>query len=277
MKHHLVRTLVPRPIRNWLRSPSKSVHYLADRMAYAVGASPTVSPADGWSVRCHPAARHHFEVFRSDPSQAEELRAFAAHCRPGMCLMDVGAHYGFFALACLHYAESKARVLCVEASPKAAGVLRANLVLNGVEDQVSVMKCAMGNADGELQMLATGPIGGNYFLVPTEQRLDTVRVPQRTLESILTETGFQPTHIKMDIESFEFEALCAGERVLTKTRPILFLEIHGTPLVARGKHPSAIVDVLQRAGYKTFLSGEQVVDVRDIEAMDYNCRLVCLP
>lgn len=277
MNYHAIRTLVPRSIRNWLRSPSKSVRYLTDRLAYAVGASPTVSPADGWSVRCHPAARHYFEMFRSDPSQAEELRAFAAHCRPGMTLLDVGAHYGFFSLACLHYAKSEARVLCVEASPKAAGILQANLLLNGVTDRVLLKNYAMGNADGELQMLATGPIGGDYFLVPTEPRSDTVSVPQRTLESVIKETEFHPTHIKMDIESFEFEVLCAGEQVLTNTRPVLFLEIHGAPLIARGKNPSEILDVLKRAGYKTFLSGQQEVNVRDMAAMGFNCRLVCQP
>lgn len=274
MKHHLVRSLVPRSIRNWLRSPAKSLHYVTDRVAYAIGASPTISPADGWYLRCHPAARHHFEVFRSDPSQAEELRAFAAHCRPGMNLLDVGAHFGFFALACLHFAKSDAKVLCVEASPKAADILRANLALNGANARVSVRSCAMGTADGELQMLATGPIGADYFLVPTEQRSDTIRVPQQTLESLLKATGFQPTHIKMDIEGFEYDVIAGALECLKEHRPILFLELHGTYIRQMGHDPADIMRVLRECGYQRFeMDGRPVTDA-ELAAHNFDCRIV---
>jgi hypothetical protein len=80
-----------------------------------------------WEVRCHPAAAPLFEIFRTDPGQSAELASFIHNCRPGMRLLDAGAHFGFFALAALRYGGKDARVLCVEASPGAVKVLKENL------------------------------------------------------------------------------------------------------------------------------------------------------
>ena len=277
MNQPLVRKLVPRFLRNWLRSPSKSLRYVVDRLAYAAGSSPVASPAENWTIPCHPAALDHFEIFRKDPIQAEELRAFVEYCRPGMQLLDVGAHYGFFSLACLHYAGPDARVLCVEASAKAAGILTANLKLNHAGNQVTVMVCAMGDHDGELEMLTTGPMGGDYFVVPSERRDDTIKVPQRSLASLLKETKFIPTHLKMDIESFEYEVIAAGTRELGAIQPVLFLEIHGDQLAVRGKHPAEIVELLRGCGYQTFILNGKNAGLEEMAAVGFNCRLVCLP
>ncbi len=277
MKQELVRKIVPRSLRNWLRSPLKSLRYIMDRMAYTIGVSPSVAPADDWIVTCHPAARFHFNVFRHDRVQAEELSAFIQHCKPGMQLLDIGAHYGFFALACLHFAGPNSRVLCVEASANASSILRSNLKLNDVEDKVDVQNCAMGERDGVLHMLTTGPLGGDYFVIPTEARSDTVSVPQRTIVSLLKETGFKPTHIKIDIESFEYEVLHAAESFLCKNRPVLFLELHGDLLHARNLKPAALIELLKRVGYSSLLLSGENVSADEMERLGYNCRLVCIP
>jgi FkbM family methyltransferase len=273
---HFIQRATPRTLRNWVRSPAKSIRYVVDRAAFAAGAAPTVSPAEGWSIRCHPAAQDYFQVFRDDPSQAEELRAFAAHCSRGMRLLDLGAHYGLFALAALHYGGPHSTVLCVDASPRAAGLLRANLALNSAESRVSVVHCAIGAEDGQLPMLTTGPLGGDYFVVPTEERKDTILVPQRSLPSLMAEMRFRPTHIKMDIEGSEFEVIQSGVGLLAGSKPVLFLELHGNFLRARGKDPAIVMANLRQAGYKTMFLGDQPVDQRDLDRCHYTCRLVCL-
>jgi FkbM family methyltransferase len=209
--------------------------------------------------------------------QGEELDAFARHCFPGMRLLDIGAHYGFFALACLKYGSRDSQVLCVEASPKATAILRANLVLNGADSQVSVVNCAMGATDGELQMLTTGPMGGDYFVVPTEARNDTQPVPQRSLPSLVAEREFEMTHVKMDIESFEYEVVEAGAELLQRVLPIFFLELHGNQLSARGKNPEKVIETLSACGYRRFLLGGEIVGIRQMAEAGFNCRLVCLP
>ncbi len=271
----LIRALVPRPIRIWLRAPAKSFRYLRDHLFFRLGRATTAHVRPDWKPLCHPTAREHFEVFRWDPIQSSELDAFIQHCPAGIQLLDLGAHYGFFALAALHYGGPQARVICVEASSSASAILMATLQVNRFTDRVRLMNVAVGDADGELAMLTTGPLGGDYFVVPSEQRSDTVLVKKRSLASILAETGFRPTHIKMDIESFEFEVIQSGLATLRELHPVLFLELHGTPLVARGKHPMDVLRMLRDAGYTHFTLGEKELTPEMMAASDYNCRMIC--
>ncbi|MEN3940971.1 FkbM family methyltransferase [Prosthecobacter sp. SYSU 5D2] len=194
-----------------------------------------------------------------------------------MKLLDVGAHYGLFALACRHFAGKSAQILCVEASPKAADILRANLEMNGADRQVTIINCAIGDADGQLEMLSTGPLGGDYFVSVSEARSDTVSVPQLTLESLVARTGFEPTHVKLDIESFEYEAIGASLGFLRRVRPVLFLEIHGSMLVKRGINPARIPEMLEECGY-TIWDGElKRLDRTALADLHYDCRVICRP
>ena len=249
--------------------------YIWHRVLFAFSGSKLVQVRKDWSTKCHPAAREHFEVFRTDPVQASELDAFIRHCPQGIRLLDVGAHYGFFAVAALHYGGPEARAVCVEASPGAFKILNSTVELNRCQDRVVKLNVAMGAEDGMLPMLTTGPIAGDYFIVPTEERSDTILVPQRTLSSVLLETGLVPTHMKFDIEGFEYEVIESGLDVLSKLHPVLFLELHGTALRARGRDPEKVIQMLRRAGYTHFLLNEAELTLQMMIDQGYNCRMIC--
>ena len=63
----LLRRLIPRGARNWLRQPRRSASYLLDRLAYARGTVCQVQMRDDWDLRCHRSSVYHFEVFSHDP------------------------------------------------------------------------------------------------------------------------------------------------------------------------------------------------------------------
>ena len=270
-----IRVLLPRGLRNLLRMPSRTLRYVWDRLAFALGSTHRISFRDDWSPAFHPASEPHFAFFCTDPLQADELNAFIQCCQPGMKLLDVGAHYGLLTLAALHFGGPDAEVVCVEASPNAAKILSANLKLNQTEGRVRLLNVALGSKDGMLSMLTTGPVGGDFFIVPIEQRSDTVLVPQRSLASLLAETGFRPTHLKMDIEGFEFEVIQAGLATLQELHPLIFLELHGTALTARGKDPRAVIQMLQQAGYTRFTLGDEALTPEKMAGMGFNCRMIC--
>lgn len=271
------RAFVPRTIRNWLRTPAKTVHYVVDRAAYACGSLSEVPVTDGWSVKCHPASRSQFEVFRTDSSQSEELAAFFAFAHPGMRLLDVGAHHGFFTLAALRAGGAETKVVCIEPSSKALAVLRANMEANGASSRVQIINAALGESDGRLRMLTTGPAGADYLVVPAKPRADTVAITVRTLQSVLDETGFKPTHVKLDIEGYELEVVQSATETLLGLKPTLYLELHGAVLKARGKDPADVIANLRRAGYRLFLSGKRPIDELMMAQQQFNCRLVCRP
>jgi len=236
----------------------------------------TLELLPGWSVKCHPASRSHFQSFEDDPAQRDELQAFFSHSSTGMKLLDIGAHHGLFTLAALHCGGSPARVIAVEPSTRAAEILKINLRLNNRADRVCVENIALGPTDGELKMLTTGPAGADYLVVPASTRPDTTFVPQRSLPSLLRETQFQPTHIKMDVESCEYEILESSIEVLASLKPTLFLELHGNMLRARGKDPARVPEMLRAAGYRQFLELGRAIDSCELASRKATARLVCL-
>ena len=270
----LMRRLVPRTLRNWIRQPRRSVRYVLHRSAYAFQGASAQELRPDWSLRCHPASREHFTVFNSDLAQRTELDLFIRYCRTGMQFLDVGAHYGLFALAAHRFSGTSARVACVEPSPKAAQILRANLDANEVRN-VSLLNVAMGASDGFLEMLSTGPAGSDYFASVPTGRSDTVTVRQLTMSSVLCQTGLLPTHVKIDVEGFEDDVIAGALKVLREHHPILFLELHGSRLRARQRDPALVITRLRQCGYERIEEAGAEMSDDAIAGRDFECRLVC--
>jgi hypothetical protein len=83
-----------------------------------------------------------------------------------------------------------------------------------------------------------------------------------------------PTHLKIDIEGFEVEAIEGGLRALKVHRPLLFLELHTKILRRRGHHPERLLATLQECGYRRFELGGAPASFGDIVADDV-ARIVC--
>lgn len=269
-----IRRTVPRHWRNSLRRPRVTLARLVACARHAIGRSDRVSLTSDLVVRCHPICRSEFEVFRRDGLQMTELTEFVRHCQPRMRLLDVGANYGVFTLAALHYGAPGARAVCVEPSPSAAHYLRHNLSLNGHTDKVEVVQLAAGARTGRIRMLSTGAGGADYFVIPPEPRPDSVSVPQVDMSSLCQSLGFAPTHIKLDVEGYEAEALEGLRSVLLEASPLLFVELHGDLLRRRGVHPNTVLSLLRSFGYSRWRLGDRLIGPADCEALNYNIRLI---
>lgn len=274
---NLARALVPRSVRNWWRAPVKTAHYLYDHAKFSFGHTAEVRITDQWSLRCHPASRTHFRFFSEDREQASELATFFRLAAPGMRLLDIGAHYGFFTLAALKAGGPKAQVLAVEPSKNAIEVMNNNLLANGVKNRVTILNAALSNHNGAIEMLTTGPSGNDYLLVPTESRKDTIAIPSFSLATLLVNAQFTPTHIKLDVEGSEFEVIEGSLSTLSSLAPIIFLELHGKLLRARGKDPKVVITMLRQAGYNSILMDGNLVDDDALFQCNFDCRLVCIP
>jgi FkbM family methyltransferase len=218
-----------------------------------------------------------FAVFEADPAQHAEMNDFVAHCQPGMRLLDVGAHWGIFTLAALRYGGSDVRAVCVEPSPDAVSILRQNLSLNGIAEQVKVVQVAAGATEGHIEMLTTGAGGADYLVVPPESRPDSVSIPQSDLTGLCRSLDFVPTHVKMDIEGFEEEGLMGAREMLHLYRPVLFLELHGELIRRRGRDPQTVLRILRETGYVTWKRAGTLMREHDLENEGFNARFICVP
>lgn len=270
----LLRAIVPRSLRHIVHHPRRTLAWWCHDGAHRLGRSSSVDVADGWRVRCHPASRIVFQVHRDEPEFRDELAAFARACTPGMVLVDVGAHLGFFTLAALHYGGPASRVIAVEPSASARRILTANLRLTGATDRVTVVRVGLGSTRGSMNVLTTGAGGLHQLIRPEGPRPDTVEIPILPLDELVAVSGLDPTHIKIDVEGSERAVLEGGQACLARGRPVVFLELHGGLLRRAGDDPAEALALLQRCGYCVFESHGVRVSPPEAAAADL-IRLVC--
>lgn len=275
----LIRLIVPRGLRNALRRPKVSLSRIKAKLFHFVGGTSTAHIAEGITLKCHPLCNGEFSVFKQDHEQQAEMEGFIQIITPGTQFLDIGSHWGVFSLVAMKIGGSGSRAICIEASDQAVKVLRENLCLNQVQDLVSVVNSACGEKVGELRMLTTGAGGADYFVVPADERPDTITVPQVSADSVCESSRFQPTHMKVDVEGFEEEVLRGARRVLSEFKPHLFLELHGDIIHRRGKSPEAVLDMLQEVGYSLWVSvdGGRLLSRQDLAEIGFNARLSILP
>ena len=244
----VLRRAVPRRLVNVARAPGPTLRWAWHEARYRCRLTDLVDVTPGWRVRCHPTSRIVFEIHREEEEFRLEMDAFIRACRPGMTLLDVGAHVGFFTLAALHQAPDS-RVIAVEPSAHARRVLRANLTLAGTADRVRIVPTPLGAPNGGVWLL-DGGAGTMYQMVrPAEIRPDAVNPTTTTMDELVAAVGWPPTHVKIDVEGYEGEVIEGGRATLRAGRPVLFLELHNTLLRELGRQPETVLSGLQELGY----------------------------
>jgi FkbM family methyltransferase len=246
----LVRAAVPRPLRNWLRSPSKSVQWVWDATMFSVGVTPTLHIPPNLTIVCHPRVfkvAHEAQIV--DPDQSAEFRRFLSSCSDGMFLFDIGAHFGMFSLAA---ARLGGRAIAVDPSPIATRMMARQVRLNGWSEKIHIIQAAVSDRDGSLDMLSSGVFSDGYFKVVQERsRRDLTRTRTITIDQMASGFGV-PSHIKIDVEGQEGPVLRGGKETFRKFSPILFIELHNEMIMSQGGDRNAALDELDGFGYNTF-------------------------
>jgi FkbM family methyltransferase len=212
----------------------------------------------GWSLICHPAAyRCAYFAQKNDPEQIAEFDGFIDNSSPGMILFDVGAHFGLFSFASLHYGGSEARAIAIDPSPTAVRFLTMQAKLNRIDDRLQVFQASVGDQLGRQKMISVGILASGYYVAPTEghplSELSETR--SVTLDSIADELKVNPTHIKIDVEGYEDAVLRGGQKIFSQTpAPIIFLEVHNQIVRELGGNPAETLTLLRDYGYQTFTS-----------------------
>ncbi|HSS20297.1 MAG TPA: FkbM family methyltransferase [Pyrinomonadaceae bacterium] len=263
------RTLIPRGARNWLRAPSVSARWAWDEFKFNLGVRKVIEMRPGWWLTCHPAAyRCAYVAQVSDPEQVAEFEAFIRHTSPGMVLFDVGAHFGLFSLAALHYGGPSARAIAVDPSPVAIRFQGIQAALNNAERLQSIQASADDHS-GCRNMLAVGVLANGYYVsapqsYPANELSKTTAV---TLDEMVDKVGVRPTHIKIDVEGHEAAVLRGGRKTLSQDpAPLLFLELHNEMISAQGGQPEETLALLKEYGYLTFDSEDVLVGDTEISA-----------
>jgi FkbM family methyltransferase len=271
MKHvakAMMRWLLPRRLRNILRSPGKTVAWCADCLSFGIKGGSEYSLRPDWNVRTHPFVyRSAYQIHVTESEAIQELDGFISACAPGLILFDIGAHFGIFSLAAIRYGGHQARSYAFDPSPMAERYLTQSARLNACASQLTFRRVAVGSCDKEEYFVPHGIVGAGYYSISdhsAHSRKERTKTVCRSIDSLVAETNVTPTHVKIDVEGFELEVLQGGRGLLTSHAPVLFLEIHNDLLRKRSINPDEVLAALASYGYDRITSLGKAVSREEI-------------
>jgi FkbM family methyltransferase len=180
------------------------------------------------------------------PPHFELALAFAP---PDAVVVDLGAHFGTFALAA---AANGHRVIAVEASPRNVELLGESAHANGLEDAITIVSAAVSNRSGTVRFRQAGAWGQ---VTDSWSAGDIVEVPARTVTEILAGLAVARVDVvKMDVEGSELAAIEGMADLLARANaPAVVYENNAHTLRMFGATPEQLVGALADFGYKSYL------------------------
>jgi FkbM family methyltransferase len=246
----IIRVLVPRGVRNWLRSPVKSLTWLWQSARFRCGFKNRLEISDRHSLLCHPLVYRAAQTAQvRDPEQSAEFHQFVLQCHPGMFLFDVGASFGIFSLAC---ARLGGKAIAIDPSRIATKMIAKQLKLNNLNDSVRILESAIGDTDGTIDMLSAGIYSDGYYRYESgRDKRELLRVHVTTIDHLVERFG-QPSHLKIDVEGYEAAVIRGARELLKRSSPLVFIELHNEMVRASGGDLTFCVNELLALSYKIF-------------------------
>jgi len=175
--------------------------------------------------------RFRFEVLMGwfEHESVERVRRLV---RPGMTVIDIGAHVGYYTRLLSEWVGPTGRVLAFEPNPDNFAVLQHNLAPHRYHN-VELMNSAVGDRDCVLSLYVS-PGNSNHSVIPGYTEAESVlSVPCVRLDSFLAERGIERVgFVKSDTEGAEPLVLAGMQRV-AECSPDLHLLIEVNPAALR--------------------------------------------
>jgi FkbM family methyltransferase len=179
--------------------------------------------------------------------EPEVVEIISKHVKPGMRVLDIGAHGGFYALLLSKLVGPTGQVIAFEPLPANYRVLEENLALNGVKN-VQIQREAVGKCSGEMEFSVPDPenslVAGQVF--PADPR-GSMSVQVVSLDDFLLERGVDVDFIKMDVEGAEGDIMRGARRTLETFHPRMMVELHDMDKQT-SRHPVAVM--MEDLGYR---------------------------
>ena len=181
--------------------------------------------------------------------EPQTLELIASIVEPGACVIDVGAHIGWYALAAARAAGSAGKVFAFDPQPYHADRIGRHALLNGMANIISVC-AAVGEADGfiALPMQSERDRARLSLFEPGPNDLGVlVEVPLRRLDTFLSAHSIHWVNLlKIDVEGYELEVLRGLGQAIASCKNIVLEMLDATP-AARNRD---VVDHLTGAGFE---------------------------
>jgi FkbM family methyltransferase len=173
-------------------------------------------------------------------------RALRQLVKPGMRVVDGGAHVGYYTLRFATWVGAAGRVDAFEPNPGLMRRLRRSVAVNGFTDRVRLHELALLDGNGDSEFGFRHDLSGGGAIEGAGERLT---VPTVMLDRVLAELA-QVDVLKLDIEGAELRALRGARRLLAASpRIAIVLEFHAPSLAAADEAPLGFLERRAAEGF----------------------------
>lgn len=177
--------------------------------------------------------------------EPEVVDAISRVVRPGMRVIDIGAHGGFYALLLAKLVGASGAVVAFEPLPANFRMLEENVAMNGLSN-VTLERSAVCSHSGQFELevpdvdaaALAGPVGDS-------EQAKAMTVPCVSLDDYFSPQRDRTDFIKMDVEGAEGDVLKGAKNIMVLYHPTMMIELHNVEHAET--HPVALD--LQKIGY----------------------------
>lgn len=202
--------------------------------------------------------------------------------KPGMTVLDIGAHHGYHTLLASLRVGGQGRVFAFEPSDRERIALLRNLRLNRCRN-VIVEAMALGAEikSADLYVVKGMETGCNSLAPPSAsggtsiQHVRVARLDHWLGDHRIGRVDF----VKLDVEGGERDVLIGAEKLITcRPRPVVLAEVQDMRTLPWGYRAKLIVDHLLERGYEWFSLREGgLVAPLDVSTHEYHGNFVACP
>jgi FkbM family methyltransferase len=167
-----------------------------------------------------------FRSFVYGTWEPEVMKVVAATVKPGMTVIDIGAHIGYYTLLFAKCVGPSGRVLSFEPLPGNFALLQKNIRLNNLQNVRLLNQAVFSRTQGIVINVPDeqpNPGSGSMY---TEKGAKQYHVDAVSLDDYCEKSAFRLDILKMDVEGAEYDVLRGAEKTIDRYRPKLLIELH---------------------------------------------------
>jgi FkbM family methyltransferase len=208
-----------------------------------------------------------------EPEAGEFMRQ---HLRPGMSVLDIGAHCGYSTLLAAQLVGPSGSVIAVEAEPRNHALLREN-VSHARLRNVRVVHAAAWRESGTIPLSVSDSNSGDRRAYVIDGGSETIDVPAVALDELKP----PPTtldFVKLGAQGTEHVALEGMRETIARFHPVVLVHFWPAAIRDAGDDPADVLAMYRELGYEMTplsdresgagLTSEQLIEMTEAKGFD---------
>lgn len=184
--------------------------------------------------------------------EEETVDFFKKNILPGMSIIDIGAHVGYYTALFAKLVGPTGTVYAFEPDKDNFGLLEKNV---GNRKNVHLFNEAISDKDGFIDFYKIkGSTGCHSLIAPQNDEVKKINIPTATIDSFIKKHHLNKVDfIKIDIEGGEYLALAGMQKLFNSSRDLsIIMEFRPEAISSTKINPQEFLKIIRGFGFEIF-------------------------